>query len=62
MGHSLVDDFSILNIKIQEAGCVVRDISNIKLFMQTIDRDSHSPVPREISEEIIQNSSGSKNS
>jgi hypothetical protein len=62
VGHSLVNDFEILKINTKEAKCVVRDISNMELFMQTIDRDSHSPVPKDISEELQQNSSGSKSS
>lgn len=62
VGHSLINDFEILKIDTEEANCVVRDISNIELFMQIIDRDSNSPVPKEITEELIQNSSGSKSS
>lgn len=44
MGHSLRDDFKTLNIDPKEANCNVRDISNIDIFMQKIDKDSHSPI------------------
>lgn len=44
VGHSLRDDFKTLNIDPKEANCSVRDISNINIFMQKIDRDSHSPI------------------
>jgi len=62
VGHSLYTDFEILKIDTKDSNCVVRDISNIDIFMRTVDRDSKSPVPKEISEEMIQNSSGSKSS
>lgn len=44
VGHSLTDDFKTLNIDTKESNCSVRDISNIDIFMQKIDRDSHSPI------------------
>ena len=54
VGHSLSDDFKTLNIKTIESNVSVRDISNIELFMQKIDRDSHSPI------RDSENSSGQK--
>lgn len=44
VGHSLPNDFKILNIDIEESKCVIRDISSIELFMKKIDKDSKSPL------------------
>jgi len=44
VGHSLADDLQILKIDIDEQEVEIRDISNIELFMNKIDRDSRSPV------------------
>lgn len=44
VGHSLKDDFDILKIDPEEANCVIRDISAIKIFMRKVDRDSLSPI------------------
>lgn len=44
VGHSLLDDFKILKIDIDHSEIIIRDISNINLFMQKIDKDSKSPL------------------
>lgn len=44
VGHSLLDDFKILKIDVEESNITIRDISNIDLFMQKIDKDSKSPL------------------
>lgn len=44
VGHSLLDDFKILKVDIDQSDIVIRDISQIQLFMKKIDKDSKSPL------------------
>lgn len=65
VGHSLADDFKILNVDPDEANCIKRDISNINIFMKKVDKDSLSPIREKEDDDesmLAKSISGSKQS
>lgn len=44
VGHSLQDDLEILKLDVERDNIEIRDISNIEIFMEKIDKHSKSPI------------------